>query len=347
MAGNGQHAVALREHAWLIALLAAHGVVVLAAAVAVGRFPGSLEATRACLDAMAVIIPVVLLSSATYAAARNAGGPLQGIRQWYSDWAARHRTSAIISCVALPALMSIFLLGKNLIPFIHPFSWDVPLAELDRLLHGGHPWELLQPVLGHPRITQAISRIYLLWFVLLFGAWGVWALTSHPERMRFLISYVLCWILLGNLAAAVFSSAGPVFYAEVTGDSETFGNLMRYLHTVDSQSPLPSMEIRDRLWRAYLGSTGDMASGISAMPSLHVAIVTLCAISGWYVNRLVGGLMTLFAIVIFIGSIHLGWHYAIDGYASALATAAIWIAVGRLLRWSGASQPAPTADCPA
>jgi hypothetical protein len=57
--------------------------------------------------------------------------------------------------------------------------------------------------------------------------------------------------------------------------------------------------------------------------------------------------MTLFAIVIFIGSIHLGWHYAIDGYASALATAAIWIAVGRLLRWSGASQPAPTADCPA
>jgi hypothetical protein len=347
MAGNGQHAVALREHAWLIMLLAAHGVIVFAAAIVVGRFPGSFEATRACLDAMAVIIPVVLLSSATYAAARNAGGPLQGIRQWYSNWAARHRTSAIISCVALPALMSIFLLGKNLIPFIHPFSWDVPLAELDRLLHGGHPWELLQPVLGHPRITQAISRIYLLWFVLLFGAWGVWALTSHPERMRFLISYVLCWILLGNLAAAAFSSAGPVFYAEVTGDSETFGNLMRYLHTVDSQSPLPSMEIRDRLWRAYLGSTGDMASGISAMPSLHVAIVTLCAISGWYVNRLVGGLMTLFAIVIFIGSIHLGWHYAIDGYASALATAAIWIAVGRLLRWSGASQPAPTADCPA
>ena len=90
-----------------------------------------------------------------------------------------------------------------------------------------------------------------------------------------------------------------------------------------------------------------MASGISAMPSLHVAIVTLCAISGWYVNRLVGGLMTLFAIVIFIGSIHLGWHYAVDGYASALATAAIWIAVGRLLRRRRGELPAAPAGRPA
>jgi hypothetical protein len=347
MRGTGHHAAALREHAWLIALLAAHAVIVLAAAIIVGRFPGSFEATKACLDAMAAIILVVLLIAATRAAAKSAGSPLQGIHRWYSEWSARHRTSAIISCLALPALMSVFLLGKNLIPLIHPFAWDVPLAELDRLLHGGHPWELLQPVLGHPAITQIISRIYLLWFVLLFGAWVVWALTSHPERMRFLISYVLCWILLGNLAAAAFSSAGPVFYAEVTGDSETFGGLMSYLQAVDSQSPLPSMEIRDRLWRAYLGSTGDMASGISAMPSLHVAIVTLCAISGWYVNRLVGALMTLFAIVIFIGSIHLGWHYAVDGYASALATAAIWIAVGRLLRRRRGELPAAPAGRPA
>lgn len=42
--------------------------------------------------------------------------------------------------------------------------------------------------------------------------------------------------------------------------------------------------------------------------------------------------MTLFAILIFAGSVHLGWHYAVDGYASALSTAAIWIGVGRLLR---------------
>jgi hypothetical protein len=347
MRETGHHAAALREHAWLIALLAAHGVVVLAAASMLGRLPGSFEATKACLDAIAVIVSVMFVSAAIRAAARNSGRPLLGIHVWYSGWAARHRTSAIIACIALPALMSIFLLGKNLIPFVHPFSWDVPLAELDRWLHGGHPWELLQPVLGRPWITHVISRIYLLWFVLLFGAWVVWALTNHRERMRFLISYALCWILLGNLAAAAFSSAGPVFYAEVTGDSDTFGGLMSYLRTVDSLSPLPNMEIRDRLWRAYLGSTGDMASGISAMPSLHIAIVTLCAISGWYVNRLAGSLLTLFAIVIFISSIHLGWHYAVDGYASALATGAIWIVVGCLLRRRNWLQSADPASHPA
>jgi hypothetical protein len=162
--------------------------------------------------------------------------------------------------------------------------------------------------------------------------------------MRFLVSYVLCWILLGNLAAAVFSSAGPVFYAEVTGDSETFGRLMSYLRTVDGQMPLSNMAIRDRLWDAYLGHSGEMASGISAMPSLHVAIVTLCAISGWYVHWMVGVLASLFAVLIFVGSVHLGWHYAVDGYASVLATAGIWFAVGRLLRWRASNPAVPSSE---
>jgi hypothetical protein len=46
---------------------------------------------------------------------------------------------------------------------------------------------------------------------------------------------------------------------------------------------------------------------------------------------MVGMLLTLFAAVIFVGSIHLGWHYAVDGYVSALAVAGIWYGVGWLL----------------
>jgi hypothetical protein len=35
--------------------------------------------------------------------------------------------------------------------------------------------------------------------------------------------------------------------------------------------------------------------------------------------------------MILVGSVHLGWHYAIDGYAAIIGTWAIWWIVGRLL----------------
>ena len=44
-------------------------------------------------------------------------------------------------------------------------------------------------------------------------------------------------------------------------------------------------------------------------------------------------LLTGFCILIMIGSVHLGWHYAIDGYVSVLAVIAIWKAVGWALRF--------------
>jgi hypothetical protein len=199
-------------------------------------------------------------------------------------------------------------------------------------MHGTDPWRLLQPYLGRPRVTQAISLIYSLWFLLMFGAWMSWALTDHPQRMRFLLSFALCWILLGTVAATAFSSAGPVYYAEITGEGSPFRAQMAYLRAVDKEYPLLSLSIRDQLWLAYITGKPDGGSGISAMPSLHVAIVTLCAISGWYVSWRVGAAMTLYAVAIFLGSIHLGWHYAADGYASVVAVATIWWAVGRFLR---------------
>jgi hypothetical protein len=331
MRGTGHHAAALREHAWLIALLAVYTAGVFVTAAAFGRFPGSLAAPIGYIVFSGSILALALAAACVRAALGDRQRPLRAVMVWGRAWTREHGPAALISCPALPALMTVFLLGKTLIPLIHPFSWDVALADLDRQLHGGTPWELLQPVLGHPAITQGLSRIYTFWFTLPVSAWIIWSLSSHPERMRFLISFTLCWVVLGTLAATVFSSAGPVFYAEVTGDGDTFGGLMRYLRDVDRQSPLLNLAIRDSLWHAYVGGADGIVSGISAMPSLHVAMVTLCAISGWHISRMVGMLLTLFAAVIFVGSIHLGWHYAVDGYVSALAVAGIWYGVGWLL----------------
>jgi hypothetical protein len=64
------------------------------------------------------------------------------------------------------------------------------------------------------------------------------------------------------------------------------------------------------------------------MPSIHVAVAFLFALLGWRVNRIFGALFTAFCIVITIASIHLGWHYAADGYLAIAATYLIWRCAG-------------------
>ncbi len=323
---------AVRERRWLVGLIGAYLIGIVAVAAAYGRLPEGLGSPTNCLIYSSLFIAGAVLIAMLRAARSDPAQPRRAIRAWWQSWKSERGATTIVACLALPTLMAVFLMAKNLIPYVHPFGWDVRLAVIDHALHGAMPWALLQPVLGHPLVTQAISLAYALWFLLLYGSWIWWALSNHEQRARFLLSYTLCWILLGTLMATALSSAGPVFYGAITGDFSVYGDQMSYLLAVDKQIPLLSLEIRDRLWSSYVHDFGSVTSGISAMPSLHVAIATLCAIAGWYVSRRAGIWLTVYAVFIFVGSIHLGWHYAVDGYVSIVGAALIWAAVGWLLR---------------
>ena len=93
-----------------------------------------------------------------------------------------------------------------------------------------------------------------------------------------------------------------------------------------------ALRVRDMLWQAYSGGTIERA-GISAMPSLHISMVVLMAILGFRIRPGVGIAFSVFAVFTFLGSVHLGWHYAIDGYVSLVATVLIWKLSGRIVRW--------------
>jgi hypothetical protein len=53
------------------------------------------------------------------------------------------------------------------------------------------------------------------------------------------------------------------------------------------------------------------------------------------VGRHIGTFACLYALIIFIGSIHLGWHYAVDGIVSTAAMLGIWKLSGLYLKRSG------------
>jgi hypothetical protein len=63
---------------------------------------------------------------------------------------------------------------------------------------------------------------------------------------------------------------------------------------------------------------------------MHVASAALLALLGWRLHVAAGVALTFFFVIILVGSIHLGWHYAVDGYVATLGAAAIWLLSGWL-----------------
>ncbi len=246
------------------------------------------------------------------------------------------RIAAVLPVFLLfPFFGSAFSYFRIYIPSFEPFSWDPTFAEWDRLLHGGYaPWEWLQPILGNPYVTSVINGFYHLWFAVMFGVilWQMGSLKRPRLRMQFFLTFVLLWAVLGNIVATFVSSAGPVFYGRVTGLPDPFIPLMSYLRAANEVAPVMALNVQDMLWQSYTEHGLAIIGGITAMPSMHIATCTSFALVAFGVDRRLGWMFAAFALIVQIGSVHLGWHYAIDGYAAAVGTWLIWLAVGWLLR---------------
>jgi hypothetical protein len=56
----------------------------------------------------------------------------------------------------------------------------------------------------------------------------------------------------------------------------------------------------------------------------------LFALAAFRLNRAAGWVLAAYAVLIWIGSVHLGWHYAVDGLAAAALTIGLWRVAGRI-----------------
>jgi hypothetical protein len=228
--------------------------------------------------------------------------------------------------VAMVAYNKAMIELKPQIPNINPFKWDTTLAALDRSIHFGvDPWRILQPVMGYDMVTFLTNLAYDFWFLALFGSWIWFGFQRQASvlRTRFFFSYMLIWWIGGGLLAVYFSSAGPVYYAKIGLSPDPFADLMTYLHDVNTRLPIWSLDTQDLLWNGYTGK-GD-PFGISAFPSMHNGSAILFALAFAKVSRGMGRFFALYAVIILLGSVHLAWHYALDGYAA--------IALGFLCWW--------------
>ena len=331
----------LRAHVWLIAPAEAYVIVAYGIALLLGK-PGSFS-LLGYESAFAVATPVlaggflVLRISYLMLVVRPHHLTRAIIDDLRDNWLTRERLlHALPVILVLPLFSTSCTLLKTLIPDMHPYDWDATLAGWDSALHFGvAPWRIMQPIFGYPAMTAVANAIYCFWFFGLAGLWfwQAFALRDRQLRMQYFISYMLCFALLGNLAATLFASGGPCFYGRMVLGPDPYAPLMQYLHEVSIGSSINiSVDLQDMLWQRYVSNADGVGSGISAMPSLHVAGATLFALLGWRTNRILGSVLTLFVALVLVATVHLGWHYAVDGYAAILGTLAIWWTVGAVMR---------------
>ena len=237
----------------------------------------------------------------------------------------------IVACTLMAILMSTFMAYKRAIPLFNPFAWDPAFMRLDRAVHFGRdPWILLQPLFGNVPGIWTIDKIYILWLrsIPLVLAWQFWS-ANRELRKQFLLSFAVSSILVGTVLATIFSSGGPCFYEKLVGPPDPFAPLMAFLNQIDESVPVAALHVQELLWDGYQGH--HRFYGISAMPSMHVALPTLYVLAGFRTRRWLGWALLAYLIAILIGSVHLAWHYAIDGYVSIVVVLAVWAAVGRLM----------------
>lgn len=232
------------------------------------------------------------------------------------------------------------------------FRYDVVQANIDAFLHfGTDPWRWLYAVAESDRVRAVIEWNYnVFWFLLNFGA--LFFVATSPMvasvRTRYLACFMAVWIVVGNILAALFLSAGPAFYGAVTGDTARFGEQLAFLARGAASSNSAAF-YQQYLWSLYEAKQTGFATGISAFPSVHVGLAMLNALFVREYSRRLGAVALLYVAFVAVSSVYLAWHYAIDGYVAAIVVLAIYVVARKLIpadRRPVPSMPARTVDRP-
>ena len=238
------------------------------------------------------------------------------VRQYVSmDFMARR----ILPLVLTFLFMSTFNTFKVFIPRINPFFLDGFLSDLDRWVFGTDPWRLTHAVIG-PIGTRTLDIFYGLWFPAWLVAILHFSLFAGKElQRRFFLSFIGVWAIIGIVLAILLSSAGPCFLEML---HHPYAD--RYAGLFPLQNAPGAAKAQEFLANAYLTGEIGLAKGISAMPSVHIAVISVIVLAVRTYSRWIFAAALFLYIMIFVGSVHLGWHYVSDGVVGTAAAMLLW-----------------------
>lgn len=240
--------------------------------------------------------------------------PLLRLRQMADE--NREYVTAALAGFALTGLLQIgFTWMKPQLSILNGFWADEIFAQWDVLLLGRDGWLLADEWFGIWR--SHIDVIYHLWYsVLVLSLFGVLVRQPSTEKARAVVSYFLLWGVFGTVGQLLLSSAGPIYFERI-GLGDRYAGLLETL-------PPKTYQAQEYLWTNFLANSNAIAIGISAMPSMHVAMGAWIALAYWRTK--LAPVALAYWIIVWIGSVLLGWHYFVDGLIGSLGAVLCWFA---------------------
>lgn len=218
-----------------------------------------------------------------------------------------------------------FNMIKKTLPAANSFYADPFFVGLDRMMHFGiDPWKITHTILPNISFETTDLIYYSLWvFPAMFFPIFLALFDGNEQRVnRFVFLHFFSWAILGGVFALLAMSGGPVFYERMYGDPY-FADLMAQLDQNGLEGSVSGF-LQDRLWGYYQSGDLSLGSGISAFPSVHVAMATVVGLYVFDRWQFLFPISIALVVTYQFLSVHLAWHYAVDGYFSILTLVGLW-----------------------
>ncbi|NQT90839.1 MAG: phosphatase PAP2 family protein [Candidatus Omnitrophica bacterium] len=228
--------------------------------------------------------------------------------------------------IAIMVMLVFFCNLKQIIPLVNPVLFDNQMWRLDQAFHFGiSPTILMVELFKNNFVLHAMDVIYASFFLknIVVPLIFILQYKSKTLRNQFITAICLCWII-GGMSYYLFPAMGPCYLTPGFFSSmdipiaKQLQDILLECYTVVRQNPY--------------SPRGRNFYGIAAMPSLHIAIVALFTFFARRLNRFLYIGLLIYLIFMFIGSILLGWHYAIDGYVGLLLAILIYFITTRIVK---------------
>jgi hypothetical protein len=237
----------------------------------------------------------------------------------------------LLPAVVFPLFIGAYTWAKSSIPFVVGYGWERYWADIDAALLGSDGWRIM-----HSFFPVWLAPAWTFFYAVIWGfALGivgslVSAFAAHRFTAIFFTAMMLSWFVGGFLLAYAISAAGPIFAHLVDPSlNGRFLSLREQLLALLGSDDIV-IETQRYLAAGFERKIAVKGGGISAMPSMHIATATIFLLAAGWSRWLVPALA--FWVLTFLGSVYLGYHYAVDAPVAAIIATLCWLAARRVYR---------------